>query len=162
MKEVFNSILNKLKNIPNLYVAEDWGQLSIMQPPVNFPCVLIDIGEAEYSQLSRLSQMVDVELQLTLADIIYDGVDQGSPDEEKEREFQIFDLIDQIHAQLHGFNGTDFGPLSRVSIEKNIRDDTMRVFIIRYRFGYVDNSAVRPTTNVNVQPDIKKPSDIEA
>lgn len=61
--------------------------------PVNFPCALIDLGDAKHTQLSRLAQQADVGLQITLADIIYNGIDGGSPAVEKERELQIFDLI---------------------------------------------------------------------
>lgn len=45
--------------------------------PVNFPCALIDLGDAKYTQLSRLAQQADVGLQITLADIIYNGIDEG-------------------------------------------------------------------------------------
>lgn len=41
------------------YLAEDWGQLDFYneRPPVNFPCVLIDIAEAEFSDCTRKVQL---------------------------------------------------------------------------------------------------------
>lgn len=154
MKEVFNAVLTALTKIPGMYVAEDWGQLNLLQPPVNFPCALIDLGEAAFSQLSRRAQQADAELQVTLADIVYNGIDQGSPEMEKSRELQIFDWIDAIHRQLQGLTGQTFSPLHRTRLEKTVREDSIREYVIRYRFGYTDNSAVEPTSVHRVPPSV--------
>lgn len=160
MKTIFNAILTALKTIPELYVAENWGQLNIEQPPVNFPCALIDLGEVTYSQLSRQAQQADVEIQITLSDIIYNGIDQGSPEEEKARELHIFDLIDTLHRCLHGLSGDTFSPMHRIHIAKTIREDSIREFVIRYRCGYTDRSAVKTTSLHTALPamSIKKAS----
>ena len=160
MKDIFNAVLTALKNVPDLYVAENWGQLNIEQPPVNFPCALIDLGEATYSQLSRQAQQADLEIQITLADLIYNGIDQGSPEEEKERELRIFDLINTLHRCLHGLSGATFSPMHRIHIAKTIREDAIREFVIRYRCGYTDRTAVETTSQQQVLPamSIKKAS----
>lgn len=154
MKDIFNAVLTALKDIPGLYVAENWGQLNIEQPPVNFPCTLIDLGDAKHTQLSRLAQQVDVGLQITLADIIYNGIDAGSPAMEKERELQIFDLIDAVHRNLQGLSGATFSPLHRTGIEKTIREDSIREFVLYYRCGYTDNCAMEQTVPWRVEPAV--------
>lgn len=160
MKDIFNAVLTALKDIPGLYVAENWGQLNIDQPPVNFPCALIDLGEATYSQVSRLAQQAELVLQVTLSDIIYNGIDQGTPEMEKARELQIFDLIDDVNKSLHGLEGDTFSKLHRIRIAKTIRDDSIREFVIDYRCGYTDRSAVPGTQPHPVPPvmEIKKAS----
>ena len=51
------------------YLAEDWGQLDFYneRPPVNFPCVLIDIAEAEFSDCTRKVQLREAILTVRVA-----------------------------------------------------------------------------------------------
>ena len=51
------------------YLAEDWGQLDFYneRPPVNFPCVLIDIAEAEFSDCTRKVQLGEAILTVRVA-----------------------------------------------------------------------------------------------
>ncbi|MEG1669348.1 hypothetical protein [Chryseobacterium sp.] len=75
MKTLFKNMMELLKTIPNLYVAENWGQLDMTQPPVNFPCALLDLGDMEFSQRGSLTQQGEGILTISLADIMYNGID---------------------------------------------------------------------------------------
>lgn len=57
MKNIFLDIQNKLSNITELkYIDKNWGQLLYEQPPVKFPCALLDIANVNYTQLGQLAQ----------------------------------------------------------------------------------------------------------
>lgn len=141
MQQIFNEIMNKLKQTPSLnYCAEDWGQLNFEQPPLNFPCALIDLGSAEFSQASNRVQLGEGVINITIADV-NQSVVQNMPQAMQNNSFRIFDIIDEINAQLHGFEGDNFGKLTRISVSKVIREDLIREFVINYRFTFKDASA---------------------
>lgn len=44
IKDIFQELIETLSGIKELrYVASDWGQLDYEQPPVQWPCALIDM-----------------------------------------------------------------------------------------------------------------------
>lgn len=156
MKQVFIDIEQRLEQIPSLrYISEDWGQLNFEKPPVKYPCALIDLGEAEYSQTGNHAQMAEAIARITIADIQYQGIHPGAPGANRERAFEIFDLIDAVNHALHGQGGENYTRLCRQSIKKVMRPDLVREFVITYAFSYTDMSAVREYTTVRVAPKIK-------
>lgn len=56
MKAILIAVQETLLTIPELrYVDEDWGQLDDYSPnpPTQFPLALIDVGNLQYSDISR-------------------------------------------------------------------------------------------------------------
>ena len=103
MKNVFVDIQELIKTVPGVrYVGEDWGHLNFEQPPVNFPCVLIDLGDAEFSQAGQYTQRVVATLNVTIADLRYNGISAILPTQQRDREFEIFSLISNVNKVLHG------------------------------------------------------------
>lgn len=137
------------------YLAEDWGQLDFYneRPPVNFPCVLLDIEEAQYSDLTRKAQRGDAILTLRVAH--YDPVNISATAPDRERAFRIFALMRMIYARLQGLSGEDFSGLTRTSLRRVKREDAIREYVMQFRFGGTDNAAFKPRTKAEgVLPDI--------
>ncbi|MEG1762903.1 MAG: hypothetical protein RR256_04765 [Bacteroidales bacterium] len=156
MKTLFKTVMELLKTIPNLYIAENWGQLDIPQPPVNFPCALIDLGDMEFSQRGCLTQQGEGTLTISLSDIMYNGIDNVTPEILQEKEFAIFNTINDINALLHGKTGSEKNSsLIRTKIQKQIREDSIREFTLFYKFSYLDDSAQAKYTPVSVSPQIQ-------
>jgi len=157
MKEVFNDILERLKTIPELrYVGEDWGQLNFEQPPVDWPCALIDLGNAEFSSAGIKTQQVDATVNITIADIRYHGVSAVTPPEQEGKAFAIFDLIDKVNKLLHGTGGEHYSRLCRVSLKKMLREDAVREFVMTYKFAYTDTTATPQYRKLaDIKPDIQ-------
>lgn len=149
MKTIFRDIQDRLKTIPELHeIGEDWGQLNFEQPPVKFPCALIDLGMAGYQNRSQNTQQVDALVNITVADIRYHGINPNLPPQQQQSEFAIFTLLDKINIALHGTGGDTYNRLMRESVKKIMRSDTIREFIIQYRFSYVDTLAAPHLTPV--------------
>lgn len=157
MKEIFKDIQNRLQTIPELrYVGEDWGQLNFEQPPVDFPCVLIDLGNADFSSAGMKSQQVEAIVNITIADIRYNGLTPALPAEQAGKAFEIFDLISQVNACLHGTGGEHYSRLCRVSLKKMLREDAVREFVMTYKFAYTDTTAIPQYRKLSdIKPDIQ-------
>lgn len=155
MKEVFKDIQERLKTIPEFrYVGEDWGQLNFEQPPVDWPCALIDLGNAEFSAAGMKSQQVEAVVNITIADIRHQGVSSRLPLDQADKAFEIFDLIDKVNTLLHGTGGEHYSRLCRISLKKMLREDAVREFVMSYKFGYTDETATPVYQKIKPQVQI--------
>lgn len=128
------------------YVSEDWGQLDYYneRPPVNFPCVLFDIEEAQFSDLTRKAQRGEAILTLRVA--YFDPVNLSALAPDRERPFRMFALLRLIYTRLQGLSGENFSGLTRISLRRAKREDAIREYIMQFRFGGMDNAAYKPRT----------------
>lgn len=156
MKEIFLDIQAVLSTVVGIkQVSEDWGQLNFEQPPVNFPCALIDLGGVEYTSSGRNIQQADAILNITVADIRYNGISANMPKNIQDKAFEIFQIIEDVNKTLHGHGGEIYSRLCRISLKKIPREDAIREFVLSYRFGYTDISAAPVTTKISAKPDIR-------
>ena len=70
MKEIIQAIQQELAaSVPGLrYIDRDWEQLRYEQPPVKFPCALIEIKSIEYSEILNGEYDARVYGVITVAD----------------------------------------------------------------------------------------------
>lgn len=156
IKSVLTAIETALKPNANIrYINEDWGQLDFYdQPPVLFPCVLLECEAVDFTSTGRRSQQAKGSVAVRVADVKMINQPNAKALAETER-FAFFDLLNEINKELHGLSGTDFAPLSRRSMNRARRDDGIREFVLVYDVAYVDNSAVGTTVAAPVLPVIK-------
>ena len=129
IKETLTAAKEALKSIPSLrYTAEDWGQLdSFNQPPVRFPCVLLDVEEIRYSDNGRGSQQGEASLTVRVAD--------------NRAVNAMFDLLQAVYKALQGLSGPGFSPLTRRHTVRVRREDGIREFRTSFDFAFTDNDA---------------------
>lgn len=148
-REILIAVQKRIKELyPETirYVAEDWGQLDYYtdRPPVQFPCVLIDIEEAEYTDLTRRVQRVEAILNVRVADVAPSNRSVAAPN--SDQQFDLLRLAQQIYTHLQGFSGTTFSGLSRIKLRHERRDDGIKEYLLTFRFGGTDNEAQKKLT----------------
>lgn len=126
------------------YLAEDWGQLDFYneRPPVNFPCVLLDVAEAEFTDHSRKVQQVDAILTVRVAH--FDPVNVSALAPDRNKAFRMFALLRMIYACLQGLCGENFSGLTRTSLQRVKREDAIREYVMQFRFAGTDDAAFQP------------------
>ena len=93
-KTIINEIENLLSNITELqYIDEDWGQLDYYSPnfPVKWPCVLIDVSDAQFENLGvdiqlnpKNRQTANLKISFTVADQRLGNTSFNAPLTQKE------------------------------------------------------------------------------
>jgi hypothetical protein len=117
MKNIFLSIQEKLGEISELkHIDKNWGQLLYEQPPVKFPCALLDIASIEYSQLGNLAQKANGIIEITIANLRLTNSSAKAP--RKEEAYMIFEITEKIHQTLHGWSSGEFQRLVRINVQK--------------------------------------------
>lgn len=149
MKSIIDNTQAKLLLIPGFkYVDEDWGQLDYYSPnfPVQWPCALIDITNAAYSDVGKdrnkdpqQRQMADCYLTLSIADLKLTNSSGHAPKPQKDNARSIWQLIEAAHTALHGWNPEVFsGKLIRRGMQRVKRDDGVQEYRLTYSFSITD------------------------
>jgi len=135
MKNIFLSIQEKLSEIPALkHIDKNWGQLLYDQPPVKFPCALLDIANVDYSQLGNLTQSAECIVEITIANFRFTPSSGKAP--RKEDAYLVFDVIEKIHQTLHGYTDEQFGPLIRVNLQKLDASKDFEIYKVSYQTAW--------------------------
>jgi hypothetical protein len=146
MKELLQAIQAKVMEITKIrYVDEDWGQLDDYSPnyPVKWPCCLIDIQGANFSDIGMDKSAKPQNRQEGTATIVFIFANQRltnssgkAPESQKQAAWLIHTIIEDAHKILHGYKPiTKFGKLMRTAQRKIKRDDGVQMQQVIYTIG---------------------------
>lgn len=146
MKQIITTIQNRLSEIAALqYIDSDWGQLDYYSPnfPVKWPCALIDINRANFSNIGIDKQAEPINRQegeavvsITLAKLRLTNSSELAPQHQKDDVNSIWDIVEQVHKILQGFSpGDHTGKLIRTGLNRLKRDDGVQQYMITYSLG---------------------------
>ncbi len=143
MKNILESIQNRLAEIKELhYIDEDWGQIDYYNPnmPVKWPIALIDITDAEYSDIGRdfnntphNRQQAPIAISITIANLKLTNTSYKAPQKQKDVAWSIWGVIQSIHEALHGWSPKEnTNKLIRKSFKRIKRDDGIQEYNVVY------------------------------
>ncbi len=149
IEAIINGVQEKIKTIPGIkYVDEDWGQLDYYSPnpPVQWPCVLIDVTEANFNDIGvniqkepKNRQTAQISVSLTIANLKLTNSSGKAPKTQQAAARSIHGLINQVHKKIHGkqaYEGS--GTLIRKSLRRVKRDDGIQEYNVIYRMPVKD------------------------
>lgn len=123
------------------YVNQDWDQLGEQNPPVTYPCVLIDFPDAQFEQMQGYQQATAI-VRLKLVYRSYTSTSNITPDTNRETALQFYELEQQLYEALQAWYAD--GLLCNAMIRRNAatekRDDGLRVRVIDFVCAFDDNS----------------------
>ncbi len=154
MKQIFLDIQTKLSGITELkHIDKNWGQLQYEQPPVKFPCALLDIANVNYSQMGKLAQLAEGDIEITVANLRLTNTSYRNPN--RDDAYAVFDIMDDIHQLLQGWsnNGT-IGRLVRTNLKKIATDKDFEIYSLTYRTTWKVFKEETGTTTCSVSPVI--------
>ncbi len=161
MKQIIQQIQNRLTTqVPALkYVDQDWGQMDYFpNPPVKFPCVLIDIQSVQYTNAGEFVQHGTALIVVRLFDMRLSNSSQSAPAAQKENAKKIWQLIEDVNKALHAQNflPEGYGLPMREQMRRTKRDDGCYQTELYYSVQFTD-SACRPILEpvMPVAPELK-------
>lgn len=161
MKHIFLSIQDRLSSISEIkHIDKDWGQLQYEQPPVKFPCVLIDMPNAVFTQRGRGEQMAQAEISITVANI--NNIRSSASAPNRENAYSTIELMEAIHQKLQIYSERSFyTPLMRTSLRKETSTKDYEVYTMIYTTSFVVPYA-RETASVNAGLTVTKYTDSDS
>ena len=160
MKQIFLSIQSRLAAlVPSLqYIDKNWGQLNIPQPPVKWPCCLIDLDSIDYTMGTHSTRLANASIVLTIAD--HHTVRSSALAPSKNAAYDILDLIEDIFTALDGWrvpNTTQ--SLVRTRLAKAYSDQSYDVYTLTFTTAWVEQvteegQTVTASPSINVRLDL--------
>lgn len=140
MKQIFIDIQNRLKDrAPSLqYIDKNWGQLNMPQPPVKWPCCLLDIEDIQFSELSGTMRLATATLSLVLAD--QHSTRSSGDAQHREDAYSILDTIEEVIEALEGYRVPETTQgLTRTQLRKSYTDKSYDVYALGYTTAWVSH-----------------------
>lgn len=156
MKQIILDIQDKLvAEVEELkYVDKNWGQLEYDQPPVKFPCVLIDIENVNYTQIGAGCQQAEAIITITICGLQLVRSSALAPN--RENSFETLDILDKIFQALQNFSPNNATPLMRTNQRKVLANSSYEVYVTSFATSYnvakEQNICSVPISNVLIQP----------
>ncbi len=147
-KDLLLSIQERLATVPELkYIDKDWGQLRYEQPAVKYPCALIDLEQAGFSETGKGGQLADVSVTITIADQRLTPTSLYAP--RKEDGYAAIELMESVHDALQLYYEKGFAPLVRTNWRKLHVSNTFEVYALSYATQFTaghagEGTAVHP------------------
>jgi hypothetical protein len=161
MKQMVQNIQDRLvREVPELkYVDQDWGQMDYFyNPPVKFPCALIDVQSAQYTNNGNLIQQGTATVVIRLFDFRLGNSSQGAPNGQKENAKKIWQLIEDVNKALHGQNFLQegYGLPVREQMRRTKREDGCYLTELYYTVQFTDTACEPELIPVSpVKPALK-------
>lgn len=161
MKQMVQDIQDRLvQNVSTLkYVDQDWGQMDFWREhPVKYPCALIDIQSAQYTNDGNYIQQGTATVVIRLFDLKLSNSSQSAPSGQKENAKKIWQLIEDVNKALHAQNFLQegYGLPIRVQMRRSKREDGCYQTELYYTVQFTDTTCEPELTPVSpVTPDIK-------
>ena len=140
-KEFFIAICDKLEaEIPELrWIDQEEGQLSVPQPPVAFPCCLVDISYPSCETHMGGKQKIRAQVQLKVAFVSNGQTNAAAPASVREKALKRLDTLNEIHQTLQWWNADGlFNPLRRIRCVPEKRTDGLKVYNVTYETEFMD------------------------
>ena len=163
MKQIFLSIQERIADlVPGVrYIDKNWGQLNIPQPPVQWPCCLIDLANIDYSQTSSRDRLATATINITVAD--QHTVRSSAKAPSISNAYDILDVQEAIMETLEGWRVPDTTQaLTRSNLAKTYSDKSYDVYTLTFTTAWVEQvteegQTVTASPSINVS--LKLPSE---
>lgn len=157
MKQMVQNIQDRLvQKVPALkYVDQDWGQMDFWREhPVKYPCALIDVQSAGYTNDGNFIQRGVVTVVIRLFDLKLSNSSQKAPDNQKENAKKIWQLIEDVNKAIHGQNFLQegYGLPMRTQMRRTKREDGCYQTELYYTIGFTDKTCVPVPVTTPVRP----------
>lgn len=147
-------------HVPALqYVDMDWGQMDFFgeSPPVKYPCALIDVTSANYSNTGQLCQQGEATIVIHLYDLRLSNTSFRAPQNQKITADKLWQIIEDVNKALHGQNFLPHGyglPI-RQAMQQNKREGGYCSADLYYTVQFTDNTCLPNMELANATPTLK-------
>ena len=154
MKQIFLSIQDRLSTmVPALrYIDKNWNQLNMPQPPVQWPCCLIDLDNIDYSQTSSSDRLASATINLMVG--TQHAVRSSAKATTKADAYDILDVLESVMEALEGWRvPSTTQALTRTRLAKTYSDQSYDVYTLTFTTAWVEQVTEEGET-VNASPSI--------
>lgn len=115
MTEIYEAILNKLQTeVPELrFIDINTGQMDEDNPPVDYPCALIDIDSIDFEHKTKSYDKGECLIEIELYFLISTNTSNITPAPVRQEAFKHMNTVKEVDKLLNGLENPAFYPLKR-------------------------------------------------
>lgn len=123
------------------FIDQDWNQLDFENPPVQFPCALIDFPETPFAQMQGY-QEGEAQVRIKLIYRSFTATSSIIPAENREAALAFYEIEQKIYEALQAWNadGLLVDDLIRTNASTDKRSDGLRVRVIDFKCMFADQT----------------------
>lgn len=138
IKELLLDVQSRLQQeIPDLWTDKDWGQFRYQNPPVKFPCALLDVESIQCSNIEKGAQIIEADIILTLANQRLKPTSVSAPN--KGDGYLLLDLLESLNKALQMHHQKWYAPLIRKSVRRIYYDNASEVYSVTYGTTFISS-----------------------
>ncbi len=139
-------------------IDHDLGQLEFETPPLTYPAILIDFGEAIFTDMGENCKVGEAAITLKVVFTPYSGTSNIVPDNYKQKGLNYYELEGVVKKELDGWcpdETTDiYSPLDFVNAVTDKSRTDLRIRVMTFAIGIDDYSNKPERTFTPVTPNI--------
>lgn len=154
LKNIIQELIRNLSEIEGIkYAAEDWGQLDYEQPPVQWPCALVDMQDIRFTQTGMGGLLAECTFTIQLADRSPQRVSARASAPQKDRTLQIFGIIDSIFQKIHTKESEEHSPFMLVNMKRaNLPELQSYILTFKSQFRLNKPQQTAPLSGFHIRP----------
>ncbi|WP_425628854.1 hypothetical protein [Cellulophaga lytica] len=140
MKTLFKEITAKLDAVASIkWVDEDKGQMNFERPPVLFPAALVTISLPSTRNITISKQQASAQIAVKLCFNYGGNTNSVTPDTDRDRSLQYYDVVDEVYKALQGFSSPHFNALERRAFNHILRPDEHKTVVLTFTTDFIED-----------------------
>ena len=110
------------KEVPEFrWIDVNVGQMATENPPVSYPCALVDVPNLCYENLTESGsiQRKELTIEVELYFIVRAPANMSAPEPIRAQGMEHLTLMEDVYRTLQGFEAGDYSPLQCVGITRS-------------------------------------------
>lgn len=163
---IFLALQDRIKNNSTVtHIAEDTGQLMDEQPAISYPCVLIGMERADFTDMSQNCQIGTINITVKIITAPHSSDAGNTPIASRKKALSYYDIENDVHKLLQGWapayvdevDGPDLlgdvcGRLDRMNARTINNISNLRIREVRYTLG-IDDYQTKLIQDWSPKPD---------
>lgn len=143
LAKLFEKIITKIEtDVTSVrFIDLDWNQLDFENPPITYPCVLIDFPDTQFAQMQGYQEGTAI-VRLKIIYRSFTATSNITPDANREAALAFFELEQDIYEAFQAWYAS--GDLVNAAIRQNAttekRDDGLRVRVLEFQCTFKDST----------------------
>jgi len=142
MEQLYLKIEELLKEIKSIrYIDLDTGQLQEENPPISYPCALIQIDIPSCEDIETRTQQVQAYFKVQIVTKTIGETNSLVPKKVREKSLEWLRLQDEVYKKLQGYSDENFYSFSRKSGRNENLRKGLRIFALQFETSWHDYTA---------------------
>lgn len=154
------TLLDTITEVKHIDLYQNQDEDDGQDLPFSTPSVFLEFRSNDMSDIAQNAQSINMQIDVIVMVETFADSFQGSTNQSSALEF--LDIMEKVHAKLHGSDGTNYGGMERIGYNPNALTTSRLSYRMIYQCHTIDESAARTFEEVTSDLDIERGEQAES